>query len=266
MIDFHNHILPGIDDGAKDWDEFFAMIEIAAAEGIAQIVCTPHYICGEVEYNISSYNKLLEEARERLAARNIAMKLIPGNEVFFSNEIVPALAEGKLITVNNQGKHLLIEFPMMDVPSYTQDILFELKLKGVTPIIAHPERNHVLSNNGELLAKLIEAGCLCQLNSGSITGLFGESTKRAAISLVQSGMVHLLGTDAHSPRRRGPKVKEAMKLIFELAGAARGQEIIEVNPLKIINGLEVEPYPIELIQEKRSLWGWLVKSLKASSQ
>jgi len=242
----HSHILPGLDDGAEDWDEFSAMAAIAVSEGITHMVCTPHFISYEEEFSPDSYKLLLDEARINLASRGINLKLISGCEVFFTSDLELCLQERKIITLNDSGRYLLVEFSRLDVPASTKDVFFSLKLKGITPIIAHPERNIVFAQRPELLKELIEHGALCQLNTGSLTGMFGEYTKGAAEYLLKSQMIHILGSDAHSSGGRAPKFQKALHLIEKLVGPKMLTEITGDNPLKILNGEEVEPYPVKL--------------------
>lgn len=266
IIDMHSHILPGIDDGAKDWDEFLAMAEIAVAEGITQMVCSPHFIPYETLYSGETYAALLEEAKERLAERGLLLNLIAGSEVFFTADCLTFLSQGKLITINNNGKYLLIEFSRLDIPRDTQELLFALKLQGITPIIAHPERNKVFSRQPELLRKLINQGALCQLNTGSMMGVFGEEVGKTATLFLKSGMIHVLGSDAHTPRVRAPKFQQEIAVIEKVIGKEELLELVEINPLKIINGLELEPRQVDLFQGKKSFWGWITGSIKVCNQ
>jgi len=254
----HSHILPGIDDGAKDWEEFSAMAEVAVSEGVTHMVCTPHFIPRELEFDLNAYGDIFNKATQILTSQGLQLTLIPGSEIFVSAGLAESWQQGKLLSVNKGGKYLLVEFSRLDLPGFTRELLFELKLQGVTPIIAHPERNRAFMNKPQLLVDLIEQGALCQVNTGSITGHFGEQVKKAALEFLQGGMIHMIGTDAHSPRTRAPRVQQALRVIQDLLGNEQLTELVEVNPLKVINGMELEPYPIGLYQEKKSLWGRLI--------
>ncbi|WP_429159615.1 tyrosine-protein phosphatase [Desulfitispora alkaliphila] len=251
----HSHILPEIDDGAQSWDEFMSMVKMASSEGITHMVCSPHYIPWESEFDLEDYHLLLAEARRRVEEQGIGVELIAGCEAFFTSDLLKYLEKGSLVTINQQGKHLLVEFSRGDIPEHAKELLFELKLMGITPIIAHPERNLMFRKKPELLVELIEQGALCQINAGSITGMHSKAAKECAEKFLRADMIHMLGTDAHSPRTRSPKVKEAIARVEGLIGSEKLKEITEINPQKVLNGEEVDPYPVKLNEQKSyTLW------------
>lgn len=263
IIDLHSHILPYIDDGARNWEETLEMGRIAESEGITHMVCTPHYIFKEAEYDLAYYGGILREAQELLVDNHLKLKLIRGCEVYFSTDIIENINQSSLLSINDGKKYLLVEFGRADIPNYTKDIIFQLKMQGITPIIAHPERNMVLSEKPELVAELIEQGSLCQVNTGSITGDFGKKAARNAIYLLKAGMVHLLGSDAHSSKKRPPYFQKAIRHIREVIPEERLYEIIHTNPQKIINGENLNPYPVELYKGK--LWERITKNFRIGS-
>ena len=141
MIDFHNHILPNIDDGSKSEDISLDMLSFAEDQGITEVVNTVHFQHPKMENKSISYKiikKKTESLQYLLDQNKINIKLHFGSEVFFSSNLV-SIKSDPLATIGN-GKYMLIEFPLIQVPEVQKKYLFELKLSGVTPIIAHPER------------------------------------------------------------------------------------------------------------------------------
>lgn len=245
MIDFHSHILPGIDDGAKNWDEFIEIARQAIAAGITHIVCTPHFIYKEAEFKVETYFQLLSEATYNLREKGLNITLIPGSEVYFVPEILSYLKKGQIITINNSNKYLMVEFARFDIPNNLVEAITCIKNQGITPIIAHPERNLVFSDEPELLVRLIKNGALSQLNVGSITGEYGNKVKRTAELFLKSGMIHLVGSDVHSSKSAFRRFSMGTENIEELVGTQRTNELKEDNPLKVIQGGILEPYFID---------------------
>jgi len=253
IIDFHSHILPGIDDGAKTWTDFLEISQLAAAAGITHMVCTPHFIYKEVEFKPETYYRLLSEARYKLREQGLNISLISGSEVFYVPKLLFCLKEGLIITINNGNKYLMVEFARFDIPNNVGETITMLKNQGITPIIAHPERNLVFSNEPELLIKLIKRGALSQLNVGSIVGEYGDKIRKTAELFLKSGIIHLLGSDVHSPKNAFRNFNLGMETIERLVGVKMTIELKDINPLKIIKGDMLEPYFIELKYKKSFL-------------
>jgi len=253
MLDFHSHILPGLDDGAPDMDTALEMARIAVADGITEMVATPHYIEGSMENGIETTLSKVEEFQRALDEQSIPLKVFPGAEIYLSPETSKLLVGGELMTVNNKGKYLLVELPMQNVPDYVENILFELKVSGVTPIIAHPERNLELASNPNLILELVLKGYLLQINSGSVKGLYGKQVRKTAQLLIRNGLVHLVGSDAHSMGERSPKVREAMYITERLKHGQR-EKIADCGNIVLIGGEVTPESPTEFLDGAKGLW------------
>lgn len=252
MLDFHSHILPGLDDGAPDLDTALEMAKIAVAEGITEMVATPHYIEGSMENNRELILGHVEKFQKVLKHEEIPLRILPGCEVYLSPTTPDLLRQGVLMTINDRFKYILVELPMQSIPNYLDDIIFDIKLQGVTPIIAHPERNLELGARPEKVLVLVEKGCLLQLNAGSFTGLYGSKVIKTAELLAENGLVHLLGTDAHSTGGRAPRITEALLKISEIEHQKR--KVINFG-IEVTEGKPVTPeIPSEIIKQKRSFW------------
>lgn len=247
MIDLHAHILPGIDDGAQDLKESIDMCRIAAHDGIKTIVATPH--TGNGVY-LSNRERILSEVgllNRNLTECSIPLKVLPGADVRIGTyiEIEEMLERGEAMTVNDNNCYLMIEFPESLIPSNLYEWLFKLKLKGITPIFTHPERNLVIQKDIGMLFEWVERGGLVQLTAMSLTGNFGQSIKRCSEELLTSHLVHFIASDAHSASRRPPVLSTARDIAASLIGIDLAFKLVDEFPADIIAGKPIDvPEPI----------------------
>ncbi|MCR8871017.1 tyrosine-protein phosphatase [Peribacillus frigoritolerans] len=221
MIDLHCHILPGVDDGSLDMQESMVMAKKAVEAGITHLFATPHHL-NERYLNVKNdiINRVLE-FNECLQQENIPLSVLPGQELRIHRELFDSLERGEVLTLDNTDKYLLLELPSGHVPTYTQELIYELLLKGITPIIVHPERNKELIEKHNLLFNLVEEGALTQLTSGSIIGLFGKNIKSFSKKIIEHNLTHFIATDAHNMNSRGFTLKEAYETITKTYGIER---------------------------------------------
>ena len=232
-IDIHCHIIPGIDDGALNYDMALNMLRIAQKSGTRHIIATPHYVHGNTRYGFGTIIEKCAELNKLAENQGIDVVGYPGCEIFITPELID-LYNQKLIETLAVSKYMLIEFPMMSIPTYTDDILYKLQLKGITPIIAHPERYSEIQYKPELIESFVKRGILAQVNSGSITGMYGREAKKTALKLLRMGLVHFIASDAHSDNNRKPDLSKAAKVIERKFGAKVTEDLFINNPLKII--------------------------------
>ena len=253
MIDLHAHILPGIDDGARDMGMSVEMLEIAARDGITDIIVTPHFIHGDIDNTAEIVKQELEKLIAGSGDKNPGINLYPGSEVFISPEVPALLKEGKIQTLND-SRYVLIELPMTMVPEYTEEVLYEVRLLGYTPVIAHPERNMMLGRKPELLKKFVEQGALAQVNATSITGLYGKRITKIAMKMIAGGWVHFVCSDTHSCRGRAPKLSAAKERIARKFGGERAQALFETNGRSVIDNGEVQRFESKSTRARGWLW------------
>ncbi len=237
MVDLHNHILPGIDDGAKNMEETLRMGEIAEAEGFSKIIATPHCIEGEFTLKREQFLSVINRVNEYFIENAVNIEVLPGSEVYISPDLPSKLKKGEIFTLNDTP-YILVEFPMGSVPIYTEDILYEMRLLGYKPVIAHPERYIRVMEDPNYLKDLIEQGNYVQINSLSVTKVLGEKTKKTAEILLKHKMVHFIGTDAHTSRTRSPRIKEALEQMRRWVGDEYVEEIIN-NNRALVRGEEI---------------------------
>lgn len=236
MIDIHCHILPCLDDGPEDMETSLAMARDALGQGITTVIATPHCI-PEVFFN--ERNAVMEAVmnfQNRLEREGIPLRVIPGMEVHLTLDVPQRLAGGSALTVGDLGKHVLLELPLSTVPGYTEQVIFEIMLKGIVPIIAHPERNKGIAGNPQLLHRLLEKGCLVQVTSGSLTGEFGQRIQKLTKEFLQLGWVDFIATDAHHPVKRAPLMKQAYLIASELMGEETANKLVLDNPWRLLKG------------------------------
>lgn len=215
MIDIHSHILPSVDDGSEDMLMSLDMARMYLENGIKKVIATPHYIDGKIATSLDENMATLEVFKGELYKEGLDLEVFLGNEVFVSMDIFKGILEEKLCSLNGT-RYILIELPMFDVPLYVDNIIYELLLKGYIPIIAHPERNSKIIDNPNILYKYICKGALAQLNLPSLEGKYGGIVKTTAEILLQNNMIHFMGTDAHSNRRRSPNVSIGLEVLSSL--------------------------------------------------
>lgn len=231
MIDLHTHILPGLDDGATSLSEAQRMLEIAAGDGITKLLATPHFMAGWFEPEPAQILAGVEQLNQYAIAKGLQIRVLPGMEVALSPEVPTLLQKGRLLTLNGQGQYLLLELPVGDIPFYTESLLFELQLKGITPVLAHPERNRLVEENPRRLKEMVMRGALVQITGDSILGKFGRRTRKAAQELAKAGLVHALGSDAHSSQHRPPVLKPAAAALAKLLGPEKTDIITRADKL-----------------------------------
>ena len=217
MIDLHCHILPGIDDGPRTWEESLQMARVAYQDGITTIVATPHIDDGIYEVQRSQILDRTYEFSSLLKKGNINIKVLPGASIHIQEGLVEGLKNGDLMTLNDTGKYVLLELPHECVPDIT-DLIFRLQIAGIKPIIAHPERNLEIQQSPYILDGLSERGCLFQTTAASFLGDFGPRAKKCAKDLLRQGDGMLfVATDAHSATKRPPKLSAALKKMVNMS-------------------------------------------------
>jgi len=255
MIDIHSHIMPAIDDGARNTEEAIEMARIAAADGIEYMVSTPHM------FNGLSPNPQPAEIVDRVAALNAAIggdgvKILPGNEVHISHEIVEQALNNR-VTKINQRNYMLVEFPQLTVPVGADELLYRLLLQGIHPILVHPERNGQIQNHPSTVAKFIERGVLIQITAMSLTGEFGPAARTCADILLRHNCVHFLATDTHRPKSRPPILSKGRDAAAAVIGAEAAEALVEANPRAVIEGEALQilpPIPFGSSKPKRSFF------------
>ncbi len=234
--DLHCHILPGIDDGAKDLAQSLAMARLAVDDGIKTTVVTPHHLNGVYVNKAADILAALSGLREALIAEGIPLKLLPGCELHLVPELTEQLGNGEAMTLGNQGKAALVELPVHTVPMGAEHILEQILCQGVTPIIAHPERNSQLRKDPQILAEWVAMGCLGQITAQSCTGQFGPQVQTSARDMISRGLIHIIASDAHRDRRRIPEISRGEAQVARWTNERTAELLARVYPMALVNG------------------------------
>jgi protein-tyrosine phosphatase len=258
MIDIHTHILWGLDDGARTIDDSLEMCQIAYRDGIRTVVATPHTlnglyqndrpsILGKVrELNAALLHSEIQNPKSSFRNRNSPITILPGADVHLCEETLRQLEGGKVTTLGDGGKYLLIEFPFHAIPYGTEEMLFQVITRGIIPIISHPERNLEVEQNPRRYHKMIQMGCLGQLTAMSLTGGFGPSIKRLAEKLLAKRLVHLIASDAHSADGRPPILSDGVCAAEKIVGREEALRMVTEYPEAILEGRRPE---VQLMQK-----------------
>lgn len=244
MIDLHSHILPGLDDGAQTMDEALKMARIAREDGIEKIVATPHLFRNDfTPQDLGIIEEKRAELVEALEKNNVDVKILVGAEVHISHNLIDEIRKNRSYLVIHESSYMFVEFPSDHVFSGVKNLFFELMSEGITPIIAHPERNSVFRRNPALLYELVQTGAFCQVNSGSITGIYSLRSQDAVNHFLGLGLVHFIASDCHNSGSIPPKLSEAVEKAAEVIGEKNASALVRDNPQAVLDNKELPYFP-----------------------
>ena len=244
MIDFHNHVIPKLDDGSKSLEMTIKMLKEAERQGITDVVNTVHYQHPKMQNKNTSYNFIrteLDKLNIEIAKHNIDINIHLGSEVFFNFNLTKIL-DNPITTIGN-SKYMLIEFQRLSFPKGYEEEIFKLQLQGITPIIAHPERYRPIQKDLNILKQWIERGYLIQIDCASILGKFGKDTQICSINMVKNELCHLVGSDAHNDRRRNFLLEDTYKILDQKIGVS-ATNILKNNSSCILSGKKCTSYKL----------------------
>ena len=246
MIDLHNHILPGVDDGARSVEEACDMGRALVEQGVSRVCCTPHTTDWAHAGDEASILARVDQLRAAFLDQGIALELLPGAEA----HITPRLAadiQAHAVPTLNASPYVLLEFPYQQLPPFYERVVFELQVQGFRPIIAHPERIAPIADDPNILCELVRRGCLGQLTAMSLSGGFGPRLRDLSELMLEHRLAHVVASDAHDaqPDSRLFALTEARAVAARLLGAASAA-LFEDTPAAIVAGASValeEPVP-----------------------
>lgn len=239
MIDFHTHIIPNIDDGARNIEETCKLIQEAKAEGFKGIILTPHYRENYFETNIPEINVWLKVIEDNLKEKGIDIDLYLGNEIYFTENIMELLINGKASTINNTC-YVLFEMPLDIEPENLYNVIYSLKENKLIPILAHPERYKFVQKEPELINDLIDNGVLMQANYGSILGQYGEKAEIIVRKFLENKMIHFLGSDVHRKGTTYKATQHAIEEIKDIIGEEELEKLTTTNPMLVLQNKKIE--------------------------
>ncbi len=198
MVDIHCHIVPGVDDGATSVEMSLAMIEEAKRCGVTSILTTPH-----IRGNIDELPRHAHHKKEFQKVLDASATMIPDMDLHLSGEVrvtseTHSVVDRPEFTVDEKSKYILLELEFDKVPPYFSQLLFEYRLRGITPIVAHPERNVGVLHHPEHALEFVRQGARLQVTTGSLIGELGDTFQNCSILLLECGLVSFLASDAHN--------------------------------------------------------------------
>jgi len=249
MIDLHSHILPGVDDGARDLSESVNMAKKAVEQGIHTIVATPHHLNNRYENPKQTIIDRVRELNKALLEEKIDLNVLPGQETRIYGEMVEGYEIGEILPIDNT-QYVLVEFSSSHVPRYTEKLFYDLQTKGLVPVIVHPERNQEIIERPDVLYKLVEKGALTQVTAASICGDFGKKIKNFSMQLIEANLTHFIASDAHNTVNRTFKMREA----FDIVQNKYGNDLVYLfkeNAELVIEGSHIYKEVPERIKKKK---------------
>ncbi len=234
IVDVHCHILPGIDDGAKNLDQSKAMLDIAWEQGIHKIIATPHCMPEARNASPKVIAEKVRQLQEYIEEMHYDIEIFTGNEIYYWEEASELLEAGKICQMADSCC-VLVEFSPRDDARYIRNGLSELQNMGYDPIIAHVERyESLLDSSLQKIKELRDMGIFIQVNALSVTGGFGRPTQAFVEKLLKKKMVDFIGTDAHSDRNRAPKMLECAQLLQKKYDADYVEDLLYRNAEKYL--------------------------------
>lgn len=259
MIDVHCHILPGVDDGVRTMEEALDLIQMEHSGGTRCFIATPHVIERRDYDRLEELSGRVEQLREALAKAEIDVEIAQGGEIYPTPHMIRGLDAGQPLTLAGKGKHMLVDLPLGALPHDFDSLLFELQARGVTPILAHPERVAPFQQNPDALKPYLSRGIAIQVNSGSLSGRYGPVATRVAFFVLRNRWAHFLASDAHRPGRRPGLASAASALEGELDPAYL-RLLTSESATCVLEGRDLPPLP----QPSPTKRGWLGRLLSRS--
>jgi protein-tyrosine phosphatase len=251
MVDIHHHLLPGLDDGAKDLETSVEMARMAAEDGITHVIATPH-ASNRYTFDPGLVAERLASLREAVAAQGIPLTIATGCDFHLSyDNIQDAERHPRKYTLNSTP-YLLVELPDHGFPPSLSETFYELRVAGMVPILTHPERNPTLQSAPDRLMPWLREGLLIQITTSSVVGEMGTRAKKMAHQLLANRWVHFLATDSHNVKTRPPRMSEARDVVARKYGQAYAHSLCTANPQAVFNSNELpeQDPPLHLYEEE----------------
>jgi protein-tyrosine phosphatase len=232
-IDIHSHILPGLDDGAADELQSLDMLRMAAADGVTDIIATPHFHYRRGHATPEEIREKIRYMQDILRTEGIPITLHEGNELYYTHELLETVKAGEALTLAGSD-YALLEFSPETERRKIQNAVYQFLSEGYYPIIAHMERYQAFQKHGDFVGAIADMGAYYQVNIGSLLGNSGWSTKRFTKIMLNSGMVQFVATDAHDEKVRAPHFGKGPDWLEKKLGAADANRLLYENPKMII--------------------------------
>jgi protein-tyrosine phosphatase len=239
FTDIHCHVIPQIDDGASSIDHSIKMARTALNDGTTSLIATPHQLGTNSRVTVGAIKEGVARLKKKIDAENLGVTVVPGADVRIDPELPKLLKQGKVLTLADHGKHVLLELPH-DTYYPIDQLLKSLRKQGLVGILSHPERNRGIIKNPDVMWDVIEAGGLLQITAASLTGAFGSSCQEIAELAVDEGLIHFIASDAHDTKHRPFGMRDAYDTICDMAGEKLAYLVCCENPARVFEGDDVK--------------------------
>jgi len=244
VVDIHCHILPEVDDGPKNWQTAQAMCSMAAEDGIEHMVAAPH-ANNRYHYDRAYLAQLLVTLQQKIGP---APRLTLGCDFHLSSANMRSALEAPERFCIGNTHYLLVEFSNAGIPQQIDGWFMQMKMRGLTPVITHPERNPLLQQNTNQLLQWISLGCAVQVTASSVTGGWGDRAQQSAHWLIRQHAVHFLASDAHDLERRPPLLSAVRELVAREFSEELATSLFDTNP-----GAVVKDQPLPFFEKPSAL-------------
>ena len=242
MYDLHSHILPGIDDGARDVELSLEMARAYVDQGIQYVACTPHILPGLYHNSGPQIRQAVADLQVEIDNAGIALRLTTGADNHVVQGFVQGLKQGHLLSIAD-SRYVLVEPPHRVAPPQIETLFFNVLIAGYVPILTHPERLTWIENRYEIMQRLAARGVWMQITSGSLNGSFGRRPRYWAERMLAEGLVHILATDAHNMTHRPPDLMSGVLLAEKLLGRDEAQNLVVTRPHGVLTNREQADLP-----------------------
>lgn len=238
FVDIHNHLLWGIDDGCRSPEEALEAARALEALGYTEAAPSPHARSDFPSLDAALCEARLEEARSLLAREGLALRLHRGSENFLDESFFERLGRGESRAIGEAARYVLVEVPFTSAVPKLPDLVFRVKLKGLTPIFAHPERCAEFARPGRA-GEVVRLGAALQLDMGALLGRYGRTERKVAEGLLADGLYAAASTDLHGPAEARRWIEEALTALERRAGNGQLRRLCSENPRRVIAGEEL---------------------------
>ena len=240
ITDLHCHLLPGLDDGAKDWSVSWKMLNLAVDSGVGRIVCTPHCTFGDpcLPKRIKTVRQMTEVLNRVLSQQKLSLKVLPGAEMLWEDGIIPLREQMEGMTLAG-SRYLLVEFRFGERLSQMEWVANQVAISGLVPVLAHPERYAAVQREPICLVEWFRNGWGIQVDKDSVLGDFGDSANRTVLWALERGLAHVVASDAHNASQRTPCFQRLDEFLALRFSPQYGELLLRRNPSRIVENTEL---------------------------
>ncbi len=234
-FDIHTHILPGIDDGSKNMECTIQMLKAQIAEGVTDVIATPHFDMYENKQDIAKVHELFESVKKEIANEKLDINIYCGCEILYSSDVIDEIKNNNVPMIAD-SKYCLVEFYPDDIYNKILEAVGNIIMAGKIPIIAHVERYECLFGKEDRIRELIKQGAYIQVNSSSFQGGLFDKRAKFCKGIFRRSLVHFIGSDCHNLKHRAPDMEKTYQILVKAAGEDMVKKVMSDNPTRLVSG------------------------------